>query len=192
MTAAVVTSAGPKDYIARPGSLVVRFIFFISSGSDVASQRDLLEGIVREASIQFRLREDADRPFVLEVDRWEQDAPRRTNDMNEEFVRRAKAAHATVVLLATEVRAGTREEIEAVLGEDDVQLSVIWMESPSSQRKSRTLKKFLREHSDKIAYHRTGSPDTNEAILAMTRVVLAALADITRGERREELFSEHR
>ncbi len=187
-----MTRAGPKDYIARPGHLVIRFVFFISSGSDVARQRDLFEGMVREASNQFRLREDVDRPFMLEVDRWEQDAPRRTSEMNEEFVRRAKAAHATVVLLATEVRAGTREEIEAVLDEDDVQLSVIWMEHPSSLRKSRALKKFLREHSDKIAYHRTTSPDSDAAILAMVRVVAAALADITRGERRKELFSEYR
>lgn len=170
----MVTLAGPKDYISRPGHLVIRFVFFISSGSDVDRQRDLFEGMVREASTQFRLREDADRPFVLEVDRWEQDAARRTTEMNEEFVRRAKAAHATVVLLATEVRAGTREEIEAVLDEDDVQLSVIWMESPSSARKSRTLKKFLREHSNKIAYQRTCAPDSDEAVLAMIRVVAAA------------------
>lgn len=188
----MVTLAGPKDYIGRPGELVVRFIFFISSGSDVARQRDLFEGMVREASTQFRLREDAERPFVLEVDRWEQDAPRKTTDMNEEFVRRAKRSHATVVLLATEVRRGTREEIEAVLDEDAVQLSVIWMETPTSQRKGRSLKKFLRDHSDSMAYHRTGAPESDEAVLAMVRVVAAALADITRGERREELFSEYR
>lgn len=188
----MVTMAGPKDYILRPGQLVIRFVFFISSGNDVARQRDLFEGMLRAASDQFRLREDPDRPFFFDVDRWEQDAPRRTEEMNEEFVRRAKKAHATVVFLTTEVRAGTREEIEAVLGEDDVQLSVLWMESPSSARKNRVLKKFLHEHSHKLAYSRTGPPDSDEAVLAMVGVVAAALADITHGERRKELFSEHR
>jgi len=37
--------------------------------------------------------------------------------MNEEFVRRACNAHATVVLLANEIRSGPKEEIEGVLKE---------------------------------------------------------------------------
>ncbi|MFI2489940.1 hypothetical protein ACH47X_23710 [Promicromonospora kroppenstedtii] len=188
---APMTPAGPKDYIGRPGHLVFRFVFFVSSGNDVVRQRDLFEALVVEANHQFRLREDVERPFVLEVDRWEHDAPRRTTEMNEEFVRRARESHLTVVLLATEVRPGTREEIEAVLGEKDTQLAVVWMENPDERRKNQRLKKFLREHGE-IAYDRTGPPGSDEATLSIASVVYAVLADITRGARREELFLEYR
>ena len=162
-----------------------------SSGSDVVPQRDLFEGMVRATNDQFRIRRDPNRPFTLEVDRWEQDAPRRTTEMNEEFVRRACQSHATVVLLSTEVRPGTRAEIEGVLNESDVQLSVIWMEQPDSRRRAAALKKFFRENQD-IAYHRTGPPESADAVLAMVRVIAASLADITHGARQRELFSESR
>lgn len=187
-----MTVPGPTDYFLRPGDAVTQFVFFLSSGSDVAAERDLFDLMVREASNQFRLRRDPARPFTFEVDRWEHDAPRRTIAMNEEFVRRACESHATVVLLSTEVRRGTREEIEGVLAQQKVQLSIIWMEDPQSRNRSKPLKKFLAENQDKFAYYRTGAPGSPEAIVAMVGVIAAALADITRGARGGELFNEAR
>lgn len=188
----IVAASGPKEFFQKPGQPVRRFVFFISSGSDMNEQRDLFEGLVKEANQQFRLREDQSRAFSLEVDRWEHDAPRRTTEMNAEFVSRAKQSDATVVLLSTEVRSGTREEIEGVLAAQDVQLSVIWMEQPESKNRSRPLKKYLNDKSDCLAYHRTGPPGSRESILALFRVVTAALADLTNGDRREALFNEER
>jgi hypothetical protein len=188
----VSTGIGPKDLILRPGQPVTRFKVFISSGNELRPQRDLFEKMVAVTNEQFRIREDSSRPFELVVDRWEQDAPRRTTDMNEEFVRRACDAHATVVLLATELRPGTQEEIEAVLERPDVQLSVIWMECETSQRKRRTLRSFLRAHQHEFAYDRVSGPETEEGFLALMRVITAVLADITRADRKEELYGEYR
>jgi len=181
---------GPKDYFLRPGATVAEFVFFISSGSDVVDQRDLFEGMVRTAHNQFRIRRDPNRAFALDVDRWEQDAPIVTDNPNAEFVRRACNAHSTVVLLSKAVRPGTREEIEGVLNQNDVQLSVIWMKQPGRVR-DKGLRKFLKENEDKFLYLVTGPPDSPESILAMFRIIAAALADITHGARRE-LFYESR
>ncbi|WP_309067093.1 hypothetical protein [Microbacterium sp.] len=180
------------NFFLRPGRTVTRFTFFISSGADVRQQRDLFEQLVRATSEQFRLRPDPGREFLLDVDRWEQDAPRRTTAMNAEFVRRALESHATVVLLADEIRKGTKEEIEAILADSRSQLSVIWMQNPDSTRKQRALKAYLREKEDQIAYHLTGPAGSPDAMVAMVRVIAASLADITRSDRREELFSEQR
>jgi hypothetical protein len=188
----VRVDAGPKDFALKSGRSVTEFVFFISSGNDVAAQRQLLDKMIEEANNQFHIRRDNDHPFTLKVDRWEHDAARRTGEMNEEFVRRACEAHFVVVLLCNEVRSGTREEIEAVLQRRDVQLSVIWMEGPEDGRNTRQLKRFLSEHEKQIAYQRTGPPDSPDSVLAMVRVVTAALADITRGARQEALFNELR
>ncbi len=65
----------------------------------------------------------------------------------------------------------TREGIEAVLNEPEVQLSVIWMQ-PERQVQAR-LRKFLVDNQDKFLYLKTGPPGSDEATLAMLRVVSA-------------------
>lgn len=182
----------PDEYFLRPGAITRRFTMFISSGSDVHQERDFFESAVKAANDQYQRYRTAAAPFYLDTDRWENDAARRTTEMNAEFVRRAKASHATVVLLADEVRRGTREEIEGVLEVGDVQLSVIWMIRPGSERKAGPLKKFLREHENEIAYYKTGEPGSRDAALAVFRVINAAFADLTNPHRTEALFSEER
>lgn len=187
----MTTSGGPK-YFLKSGADAKEFVFFISSGADVIAQRNLFDALVRATDNQFRQRRDQSRPFTLVVDRWENDAGRRTTAMNEEFVRRACNAHAIVVLLANEIRPGTKEEIEGVLKETDVQISVIWMDRPENSRRYVQLKKYLRDRGPQVAYVKTGPPGSDGAICAMVDVITAALADLTHTERREELFSEAR
>jgi len=187
----MTTSGGPK-YFLKGGDDAKEFVFFISSGADVAAQRDLFDAMVRTTDNQFRQRRDLSRPFTLVVDRWENDAGRRATVMNEEFVRRACNAHAIVVLLANEIRPGTKEEIEGVLKETDVQVSVIWMDKSENSRRCTALKKYLHERGPQVAYVKTGPPGSDKAICAMVEVITAALADLTHTERREELFSEER
>jgi hypothetical protein len=188
----MTTSVGPKDYFFKGGNFTFEFVFFISSAADVNEQRDLFDAMVRSADNQFRLRRDETRPFSLVVDRWELDAGRRTTEMNEEFVRRVREAHAVVVLLANQIGPGTKEEIEAVLDESTVQVSVIWMDKPEDSRKYRALRKFLTERGSELAYVKTGPPGSQESICAMVDVITAALADLTHTKRREALFSEAR
>ncbi|NIK56822.1 hypothetical protein [Kribbella shirazensis] len=184
---------GPKGFILRPGAPVAEFVLFLSSGNDLLPQRDLFDALVRAVDEQFRIRRDQDRPFVLRTDRWEQDAPLKTpGDPNAEFVRRAQAAHATVVLLWGKIRRGTRAEIEGVLEQDDVQLSVIWMRESKSIGNRTDLARFLKRNQDKFMYLETGPPGSEDATCAMVTVIAAALADITHSGRRQELFNESR
>ncbi len=181
---------GPR-YIGKPLLRSAGCRFFISSGSDVSDQRDLFDRLVRALSEQFRDWDEG--RFHLEVDRWEQDAPRRADGRpNDEFVRRAVDAHCTVVLLATEVRAGTREELEAVLGSSTTQLAVLHMKTPKKYLRDRTLREFLEGHRNDFLYDVTGPPGSPEAILSMVRVIARTLADVTNPTRKEDLFYEDR
>ena len=186
-----MTSAGPK-YFLRDGNTVREFVFFISSASDVTEQRELLTAMIRSADNQFRLRRDVTRAFTFAVDKWELDAGRKTEKMNAEFVRRVRDAHAVVVLLESQLRPGTEEEIEAVLQQSQVQVSVIWMDRPEDSRRYRKLRKYLDEKSSQLAYVKTGPPGSQESICAMVDVITAALAHLTQSERGEEPFSEDR
>lgn len=186
-----MATSGPK-YFRGDGNLIREFVFFISSASDVAEQRDLLDAMIRSADNQFRLRRDETRPFTFAVDRWELDAGRKTTEMNAEFVRRVRKAHAVVVLLANQIRPGTEEEIEAALQEAAVQLSVIWMDKPENSKKHRKLRKYLKEKGGELAYVKTGPPGSQEAICAMVDVITAALAHLNSFEREEGTFSEDR
>lgn len=188
---ACMTSSGPK-YFLRDGNAVREFVFFISSASDVTEQRELLTAMIRSADNQFRLRRDSTRPFTFVIDKWELDAGRRTQDMNAEFVRRVREAHAVIVLLESQLRPGTEEEIEAVLQESQVQVSVIWMDRPEDSRRYKKLRKYLKEKSDRLAYVKTGPPGSQKAICAMVDVITAALAHVTQTDHEEDPFSEAR
>jgi hypothetical protein len=184
---------GPKAYIPGPGVLVTRYVIFLSSESELMEQRDLFESMVKTVDAQFRLHEDPDRPFVLVVERWEDDAPLKTpGDARERYAQRAREANLTFVLLWKKLLPGTLMEIEAALEEDEVQLAVVWMQEPGAARSRSKLAKFLRENGHKFQYVVTGPPGSPEATCAMLRVIARVLADVTHGDRRQEPFHESR
>jgi hypothetical protein len=185
-------SPGSPKFFLEHGPLIREYVWFISSASDVAAQRDLLDAMIRSTDNQFRLRRDDTRPFTFAVDRWELDAGRKTTEMNAEFVRRVRNAQVVVVLLANQIRRGTEEEIEAVLRESTVQVSVIWMDKPEDSRKYRKLRKYLDDKSGELAYVKTGPPGSDASICAMVDVITAALADLSRNPREEGTFNEAR
>lgn len=187
----LVTSGSPKFFLEH-GPLIREYVWFISSASDVAEQRNLLDAMIRSTDSQFRLRRNTTRPFTFAVDRWELDAGRKTHEMNDEFVRRAKNAQIVVVLLANQIRPGTQEEIEAVLKQPGVQVSVIWMDKPENSRRHTKLRKFLESKSNELAYVKTGEPGSHESICAMVDVITAALADLNRDPNEENSFNETR
>jgi hypothetical protein len=182
---------GPK-YFLRQGTGVTEFSFFISSGSDVVEQRNLFEEMVRTVDEQFWHRGNPEKRFALRTMRWEHDAPYRSKDPNKDFVLQARISHATIVLLSTQVRPGTREEIEGVLKEPRTQLSVVWMRMPDRRVRDLGLRKFLKDHQSDFLDLETGPPGSADAALAMLRVIAAAVADITNEARNEELFYERR
>jgi len=96
---------------------------FLSSGDDALELRDLVHALVDDA-VNPQLRH-AGFPYQLAVDRWEQTAAERNaegEDGNARFVRLAKASTVTLSLLLERLGDGTREEIEAVLETDGVDL----------------------------------------------------------------------
>jgi hypothetical protein len=108
----------------QPASLLR---LFLSSGDDVLDLRRLVHRTVEEA-INPVLRARGI-PVRLDLDGWDRTAAHRVppgETVNTEFVARACAAHLVLGLLHEKLGDGTREELEAVLAKEDVELSVIW------------------------------------------------------------------
>jgi hypothetical protein len=187
---------GSSRYLLRPPSDASVCNIFLSSGGDVIAERDRFEEIAKVFSEQLHFEMSYRSGGYVHVVRWEQDAPKRTGgDPNAEFRRQAELAHLTVVLLHNDVRTGTKEELEAALAVDDVQLAVIWMK-PVNPRKRATLalRRFLQERSHLFIWDQTGPPGSDEAWLSMTRVIARVVisAVASRQAQAEEVFYEER
>jgi hypothetical protein len=147
------------------------YTVFLSSGDDALHLRDLVDDLVRDAVNEELLR--AGLPVRLIVSRWERTPPGRAQgeSVNDRFVRMAKSSSVTLCLLIKKLGKGTREEMEAVLATDDVDLSVIWFVSRATWPMS-SVGKFLREHRDEIFIDRAGVPDSPGAAVAVVRFLL--------------------
>ena len=183
-------------YILKSPTQVRSFKIFLSSGSDLTSQRDLFDRLIGAVNDAFRLSrwEEFD-GFRLEIDRWEHDAGRRTDGSpNAEFVRRAIGSHFTLVLLHEDLRVGTKQELEGVVQSRSTQLGVIWMKP---QRKPRTkafreLDDFLNSQKDIFLYNLSGPPASEDVYVSMTRIIARLLADATIPAQRRDPFYEDR
>jgi hypothetical protein len=94
-------------------------------------------------------------------------------------------------LLHEELGAGTREELEAALADEDVEVAVIWCvedsewpETPAGQ--------WLREHKDDLLIDRGGSLDTSGPTTAIVRVLLDAAFSVLSQVETEGLVNETR
>jgi hypothetical protein len=182
----------PGPYLYRPPWATLAVTIFLSSGSDAARLRDRVDLLVRTISTQFR---NAGSRLRFEVDRWEDHAPQRatTSNLNDEFVRCAKASHLTLVLLLNEVRQGTREEIEGVLSESTTQLAVLrFKETDGDELADEDLRKFLEANKGKFLYKEVLGPDSNEAWAAIMMVLAQVVASVTTERVSEEPLSEER
>jgi hypothetical protein len=108
----------------RPTSVLV---VFLSSGDDVLELRKLVKMVIDDAINPVLL--ELGIPIRLELDIWERTAGHRVpagEGPNDEFVRRACAAHLVLAILDQVVGPGTREELDAVIAEPDVELAIVW------------------------------------------------------------------
>lgn len=161
------------------------YVVFISSSDEVAHARRRIKNLIDE-SINPPL---ADRSRAQLYPRmWErataQVAPGKT--VNELFVEGVETSHAAMVLLKTQLGAGTEEEVEAVLdlpAAREVWLSVLRFalddgETPSED--PRRLDDFLGQIGEdhRVLYHDTGALDSEEAwytiVKTLTQYALAA------------------
>jgi hypothetical protein len=147
---------------------------FLSSGHDAVVLRDRAESLFAIAS-QLLVQHEA--PFRIDVDRWEHTAAQRgeSDHLNDLFVERAKRAHLTLVLLLSDIRPGTLEEVEAVLDDTtDRDVAVVWFHDPGVAP-SAELAAFLDARRDEILYAEVGPPDSEDAWYGLVRVMTRLL-----------------
>lgn len=177
-----MTRWGDDGYLGKASIPSSREIsIFLSSGSDLIGERDHFEALVSTTNDQLSLAKWAENKFHLKVVRWEQEASRRTHgNPNQIFCDLASEAHVTLVLLHNDLRQGTREEIEAVLGGSG-QLSILRL-APSKPRSkaAKELNDFLEEKKNDILWHESGSPGSRDASLSMYRILLRIVAEAAR------------
>jgi hypothetical protein len=174
------------------GTPTILVTVFVSSGVDALQQRDFIDALVRDAVNAALARFSVKVRF--EVDRWERTAPHKiTQDgsANDEFVARAKQASLVVGILIDKMGEGTREELEAVLPEDDVELSIVWCEDREGQPDS-AVSRWLAGRQDDVVYDRAGRPDTPGPQIAITRLFIEAMLSAMRDHAPKELWHEVR
>jgi hypothetical protein len=112
----------------RQPSATDEYTLFLSSSdqADVRMLRKRVKDLVEDViSPELRHSRASAR---LAVEMWERAAPERNRPgetTNQRFVRMAREASLTMVLILDELRDGTREELEAALDEPEAQLAVL-------------------------------------------------------------------
>ena len=162
---------------------------FLSSGSDVVALRDRTD---RLCMIATNVLSRNNQLVRLEVDRWENTPPHRaaSDHLNDEFVERALQSNIVIALLQHELRPGTLEELEAVLGRGGIEVAVCCF--ASDQPRSPELLAFLATWKERMLYKEIDAPDSDEAWLELTRLVMnlmvEALLDSTRSESYHDVY----
>lgn len=147
------------------------YVVFLSSGDDALHLRNLVDDLVRE-SVNSELHL-AGFSIRLLVDRWERTAPGRAagETINSWFVRRARGSSLALCLLIERLGDGTKEEIEAVLDSDGVEISVIWFVDRTTWPMTE-VGTFLDAHKGELYVDRAGPPDGDGATISLVRVLL--------------------
>lgn len=165
---------------------------FVSSGDDALTNRDYIDRLVANAVNAALMSLDV--PVRFEVDRWERSAPHKIlagATPNEEFVARAKAANLVVSVLIDELGQGTRDELEAVLPDEEVELSIVWCEQRDN-RPSTQVSRWLKRQREDILYDRAGRPETDGPRIALTRLFMEAMLEAVRDHAPADLWTEVR
>ncbi len=170
-------------------------LVFVSSGDDVARLRKLVERLVNEA-IDPVLREN-ELPVRLEVDLWERSAAQRVRPgetANTRFVNRARKASLVLSMLHEEISEGTLDELEAVLHEEDIELSVVWCVERDDDWPDTHAGRWLGQRRDlnQLFIDRAGAPDTLGPEVAIVRILLEAALTAARKNQAQEPLRERR
>jgi hypothetical protein len=163
---------------------------FLSSGEDAHELRELVHALVDDVVNQeLKLAQSKVR---LSVTAWDRVAAGRALEgetVNDRFVRLARQSSLTLCLLIASLGQGTREEIEAVLDTDDVELSILWFVQRSDPWPECEVSEFLQTVKDVLQFEWAGPPDRLLAAVPIVRVLLHTafhdLAPSESGEYRE-------
>lgn len=167
-------------YAAGPLRRVRVCEIFISSGSDLENERNLLRDLIAVFNKQAI---DARADFQFNIRAWEDAASRRTyGDGNREFRFDASIANMVIVLLNRDLRKGTEEELDAALKADDVQVAIILMDPPDKATRFKSEKHLLaklRQIQNDVRWIETGGPGDMSVTLAMVSVLARLVIDLS-------------
>jgi hypothetical protein len=164
------------------------FPFFVSYGTEAKALKTRVKHLI-EHSFSPQL-SDSRWESVIQVWDWREmmseKAPRggKTNDL---FVERARRSSATIVMLLDRMPPGTEEELLAVLGEDDVHLTVIWLNRRrrfARWRRPTEVARFLEEHEDDFSYLEIENLDSEQTWFKLTGNLVALLLRALRSQGR--------
>jgi hypothetical protein len=179
---------GGADTVQQTKTLRV----FISSGDDAIAERDFLDALIRDGltpvlmDLHFTLRFD--------VDTWERTAPHKIlpdASPNDEFVARAKAPGLVIGVLKDKLGQGTREELEAALADDSVEVAIVWCEDRRSSPDSE-VSRWLVERQGYVLDDRAGQDNTDGPRIALVRAMTDTMLKAIRQHTPEELLRERR
>lgn len=180
----------PRYAGGRPRTLRT-YEIFISSGSDLAEQRNLLRQLVDAFNKQAR---DARVDYQIAVRAWEDAVSRRTfDDGNREFRFDAEIANLVIVLLHRDLRPGTEEELDAALQSPDVQVAIILMDPPPATTRVKAekhLREKMAEIRDKVRWYLTDEPGHISVTIAMVSILARLFIDLSSPEQ-ESSASEY-
>ena len=153
---------------------------FISSGSDLSTERDLLRELVDAFNKQAI---DARVGFLFTIRAWEDAVTRRTyGDGNREFRFDASIANLVIVLLHREIRKGTEEELDVALEAENVQVAIILMDPPDKSSEVESEKYLiakLRQIKDEVRWFETGEPGDMSVTVAMVSILARLVIDLS-------------
>jgi hypothetical protein len=165
-----------------------RFPFFVSYGDDARKLKARVKALI-ERALGAQLA-NSDWKAVIEVWDWRdmaaEKAPKggKTNDL---FVAKARQSSATIVMLIDRMPPGTEEELLAVLDDDEVQLTVIWLNRRrlfAGWRRSSEVSRFLASYEDEFSYVEIRDLDSEDTWMKLTANLVSLLLKALKGESR--------
>jgi len=183
------TPSGSPRASLRPYSAANRrFPFFVSYGDEARDLKARVKSLI-ERALNSQL-SNSGWDAVIDVWDWRdmagEKAPKggKTNDL---FVHRARESSATIVMLLDRMPPGTEEELLAVLDEDEVQLTVIWLNRRRllhRWRGSTEVSRFLDKHKDEFSYVEVENLNSEQTWLKLTGNLVALLLRALHGSDR--------
>jgi hypothetical protein len=181
-------SASPRASLRPWSGGNRRFPFFVSYGNDARKLKARVKAVI-ERTLGAQLA-NSDWKAVIEVWDWRdmaaEKAPKggKTNDL---FVAKARQSSATIVMLLDRMPPGTEEELLAVLDDEEVQLTVIWLNRRrllAGLRSPSEVGRFLMEHEDEFSYVEIRDLDSEDAWMKLTANLVSLLLKALKGENR--------
>ncbi len=153
---------------------------FISSGSDLEAERNLLRELVDAFNKQAI---DARAGFLFNIRAWEDAVTRRTfGDGNREFRYDASIANLVIVLLHREIRKGTEEELDVALEAENVQVAIILMDPPDESSEVESEKRLnakLSHIKADVRWFETKGPGDISVTIAMVSILARLLIELS-------------